>query len=157
VLPGPHTLAPSNNNAGADKAQEKSIADTKRPIPIPTEQEAVVTEAFPNPSAVRGLACGVPLAVQLLHTACYSQCRCWRWSHCKLWRRPAWPLCTPQAANPRPPVLEAAEGDEHLVIEGMTRVCACERAPPCALARQLGDGGTRDTWWRACPARDDAA
>jgi hypothetical protein len=39
--------------AGADRAQEKTIADTKRPIAIPTEQEAVAPEAFPNPSEVR--------------------------------------------------------------------------------------------------------
>jgi hypothetical protein len=38
--------------AGADRAQEKTIADTKRPIAIPTEQEAVAPEAYPNPSEV---------------------------------------------------------------------------------------------------------
>lgn len=40
-------------SAGADRAQATTIADTKRPIPIPTEQEAVAPEAFPNPSAAR--------------------------------------------------------------------------------------------------------
>jgi hypothetical protein len=40
-------------SAGADRAQSKTVADTKRPIPIPTEQEAVAPEAFPNPSEVR--------------------------------------------------------------------------------------------------------
>lgn len=38
---------------GADRAQEKTIADTKRPIAIPTEQEAVAPEAYPNPSELR--------------------------------------------------------------------------------------------------------
>lgn len=38
--------------AGADRAQERTIADTKRPIAIPTEQEAVAPEAYPNPSEV---------------------------------------------------------------------------------------------------------
>lgn len=40
--------------AGADRAQDKMVADTQRPIAIPTEQEAVAPEAFPNPSEVRG-------------------------------------------------------------------------------------------------------
>ena len=40
-------------SAGADRAQSKTVADTKRPIAIPTEQEAVAPEAFPNPSEVR--------------------------------------------------------------------------------------------------------
>lgn len=38
---------------GADRAQERTIADTKRPIAIPTEQEAVAPEAYPNPSELR--------------------------------------------------------------------------------------------------------
>lgn len=53
---------------GADRAQERTVGDTKKPIPIITEQEAVAPEAFPNPS---------------------------------------------EAYSPRPPVLAAAEGDEH--------------------------------------------
>jgi hypothetical protein len=40
-------------SAGADRAQATTIADTKRPMPIITEQEAVAPEAFPNPSEVR--------------------------------------------------------------------------------------------------------
>jgi len=47
--------------AGADRAQEKTIADTKQPIPIPTEQEAVAPEAFPNPSEVSTAWCTVTL------------------------------------------------------------------------------------------------
>jgi hypothetical protein len=35
---------------GADRFQATSVADTKRPIPIITEQEAVAPEAFPNPA-----------------------------------------------------------------------------------------------------------
>lgn len=36
---------------GADRAQERTIADTKNPIAIPTEQEAVAPEAYPNPAS----------------------------------------------------------------------------------------------------------
>jgi hypothetical protein len=36
--------------SGADRAQAKTVANTKRPIPIITEQEAVAPEAFPNPA-----------------------------------------------------------------------------------------------------------
>lgn len=48
----PPSLPPSLSPAGADRAQATTIADTKRPMPIITEQEAVAPEAFPNPSEV---------------------------------------------------------------------------------------------------------
>lgn len=34
----------------ADRKQGKTVADTKKSMPIPTEQEAVAPEAFPNPA-----------------------------------------------------------------------------------------------------------
>jgi hypothetical protein len=37
--------------AGADRKEGKTVASTKRPMPIITEQEAVAPEAFPNPAA----------------------------------------------------------------------------------------------------------
>lgn len=36
---------------GADRKQAKTVGDTKNSIPIPTEQETVAPEAFPNPAA----------------------------------------------------------------------------------------------------------
>lgn len=35
----------------ADKKQSKTVGDTKKNIPIPTEQEAVAPESFPNPAS----------------------------------------------------------------------------------------------------------
>jgi hypothetical protein len=68
--PPPPDTPPS---AGADRAQERTIADTKRPIPIPTEQEAVAPEAFPNPSEVRGshtVTQAVPPALLTMFSTC---------------------------------------------------------------------------------------
>eukprot|EP00775_Hariotina_reticulata_P005569 gene5569-5806_t len=49
VLPRPPSPV-QEDPFGADQFQSTTIADTKRPMPIITEQEAVAPEAFPNPS-----------------------------------------------------------------------------------------------------------